>query len=346
MNSSAASGATLVGAATRRPSRPGSAASQDPLFSTVEPRHALSVESLAKSYGAREAVKGVSFGVDAGEIYGLLGPNGAGKTSILSILATARRPSGGDARILGASVVKDPAGVRRAIGLVPQDISLYPGLTAEENLRFFGQAYGLSGRELNARIEELLFEVGLEARGREPVVGFSGGMKRRLNLAVGVIHRPQVVLVDEPTVGVDPQSRERIFDIVRRLRDAGAALLYTTHYLEEAERLCDRIGIIDDGAIIASGTLSELIGSAAAEGEVIEVEGLGADFDPGQLRAARGVQKIEHGDGAVRLFVSRAVDVLAPLGAALEKMPGARVFIRTERLEDYFLRLTGRRLRD
>jgi ABC-2 type transport system ATP-binding protein len=174
------------------------------------------------------------------------------------MIATERNPTGGDARVLGHSVTREPRWVQQRLGVVPQEISLYPKLTAAENVRFFGQMFEVPRAELSARVEELLDRVGLLPRSNDPVDTFSGGMKRRLNLVVSLVHRPQVILLDEPTVGVDPQSRENIFGLVRSIKDAGAAVLYTTHYMEEAERLCDRIGIMDAGEIIASGTLDAL----------------------------------------------------------------------------------------
>src|SRR5262245_14542264 len=205
----------------------------------AEPRFpgpvALQVEGLRKQYGAKEAVAGVSFEVREGEVFGLLGPNGAGKTTTIAMLATQRRPSAGEATLFGHRLSTEVTVVRRLIGLVPQDLAVYPMLTAAENLRFFGRVYGVKGADLEGRIDELLEFVGLAGRRDEYVGTFSGGMKRRLNLAVGLVHRPQVILLDEPTVGVDPQSREHIFAIVRRLREAGNATLYAPHSPDAAQ---------------------------------------------------------------------------------------------------------------
>lgn len=218
----------------------------------------VTVRRLTKRFGDRTAVDNISFEIRSGEIFGLLGPNGAGKSTTVNILSTYLPPDSGDVMIAGLSV-RDGMDVKRRVGVAPQEIALYDDLTALENLNFFARLYDLPRAERKARAQEVLVQVGLTDRAREPVKGFSGGMKRRLNLALGILHRPAFLMLDEPTVGVDPQSREKIFEIIRELRDAGATLLYTTHYMEEAEQLCDRIAIIDDGRIIAMGTLEELL---------------------------------------------------------------------------------------
>ncbi|HWN57627.1 MAG TPA: ABC transporter ATP-binding protein, partial [Methylomirabilota bacterium] len=208
---------------------------------------ALRVVGLSKYYGPTSAVSGLNFEIREGEIFGLLGPNGAGKTSTIAMLATQRRPSGGDALLFGRSASREPYQVRQMIGFAPQEVSLYPQLTAAEYLQFFGRIYGVNRAELSDRIDALLTMVGLEADGDARVGTFSGGMKRRLNLAVSIVHRPKLILLDEPTAGVDPESREQILNIIGGLRDSGSAILYTTHYMEEAERLCDRVGILNEG---------------------------------------------------------------------------------------------------
>ncbi len=218
----------------------------------------VDARELRKTFGDREVVKGVSFQINAGEIFGLLGPNGAGKSTTINMLATYLEPSGGTATIAGISI-SNVAGAKRMIGLVPQEIALYDEMSAERNMHFFGEIYGVTGSTLAARTDELLDLVGLLDRKKDRVETFSGGMKRRLNLAVGLIHEPPLLMLDEPTVGVDPQTREAIFELAERLTQNGTAILYTTHYMEEAERLCDRIAIIDEGQIIAKGTLDQLL---------------------------------------------------------------------------------------
>src|SRR5215510_8554763 len=316
----------------------------------AEPRFpgpvALQVEGLRKQYGAKEAVAGVSFEVREGEVFGLLGPNGAGKTTTIAMLATQRRPSAGDATLFGHRLSTEVRVVRRLIGIVPQDLAVYPMLTAAENLRFFGRVYGVEGVELEERIDELLKFVGLEGPRDEYVATFSGGMKRRLNLAVGLVHRPKVILLDEPTAGVDPHSRERIFAIVRRLRAADNAILYVTHYMEEAEELCDRLGIMDQGKLTAVGTLDELLARLGCA-ETIEVRGLAPGADVSLLKAARGMCRVESHDGVTRLFVHNAAQFLAPLQQAISRSSGpVHVKMGPLSLEHLFLHLIGKELRD
>jgi ABC-2 type transport system ATP-binding protein len=307
---------------------------------------ALRVVGLSKSYGTTTAVSGLNFEIGAGEIFGLLGPNGAGKTTTIAMLATQRQPSEGDATLFGHSACKDPCRVRQMIGLAPQEISLYPALTAAENLQFFGRIYGVAKRELRDRIDELLALVGLETHRDDQVSIFSGGMKRRLNLAVSLVHRPKLILLDEPTAGVDPQSREQILKIIGGLRDEGNAILYTTHYMEEAERLCDRLGILSEGKLVAVGTLDALL-SNLEFAEIIEVRGLPEGIDLASMQALGGVSRVERGDGMVRLYVKRAADFLWPLQKIISRSDrNVRLKIVPLSLENLFLHLTGRELRD
>jgi ABC-2 type transport system ATP-binding protein len=298
---------------------------------------ALRVEAISKHYGDISAVRDVSFDVHQGEVFGLLGLNGAGKTTLISMLATERRPSAGDAVLLGRSIRDERRLVRQVIGVAPQEIALYPMLTAAENLRFFGRIYGVRGAELADRVEQLLDFVGLQDRSDDRVATLSGGMKRRLNLAVALVHRPNLILLDEPTAGVDPQSREEILNLVRRIRDEGNAILYTTHYMDEAEGLCDRLGILNRGKLVAVGTLDELLRNLDFS-EVIELKGLSPRTD---LRALAGVCRIERGDGLVRLFVKRAADFLEPLQKIVGRDRSARIRIAPISLENLFLYLTG-----
>ena len=307
---------------------------------------ALRVEALRKCYGAVQAVAGLNFEIHAGEVFGLLGPNGAGKTTTIAVLATQLRPTSGDATVFGHSVRHDVAIVRRMLGVVPQEISLYPKLTAAENIKFFGRMYGVPKDELGQRVDELLEMVGLEARRNDFVDIFSGGMKRRLNLAVSLVHRPTLLLLDEPTVGVDPHSREHLFTIVRRLRSEGVAILYTTHYMEEAERLCDRLAIMDEGKVIALGRFDELLAQVGCS-EVVELRGLPPGADLSRLQTTPGVCRMESHDDVTRVYVSKATAVLAPLQQALSRYPeNVTVQITPLSLEDLFLQLTGKELRD
>ena len=306
----------------------------------------LRVDSLQKRYGEINAVAGVSFDVSEGEVLGLLGPNGAGKTTVISILATERAPSGGDATLFEHSIRKEPKIVRHMIGIAPQDIAIYPMLTAAENLRFFGRIYDVSGAVLENRIGELLHLVGLEKRSNDYAGTFSGGMKRRLNLAAALVHSPPVLLLDEPTAGVDLQSRDHIFEIVRRLREAGTAILYTTHYMEEAEGLCDRVGIMSQGKLVAIGTLDALLANLGCR-EIIEVRGLPPDTDLTAVQGVGEVCRVERTDRVMRLFVKNAAHLLEPLQKIIRrsKQP-VHLKITPISLEHLFLQLTGSELRD
>ena len=234
----------------------------------------LHVDALKKSYGAVEAVKTVSFAIERGQLVGLLGPNGAGKTTTVSMIAGLIAPDHGHVRVAGAELSGDTDATKRRIGLVPQDLAIYDELSALDNLRFFGALYGLTGTALTRAIADTLALVGLTDRATSLVKTFSGGMKRRLNLAAGLLHDPDILLLDEPTVGVDPQSRNAIFDNLEALRARGKALLYTTHYMEEVERLADRVGVIDHGVVIADDTLAGLY--ARGEGATRRAAGSGS----------------------------------------------------------------------
>ncbi len=220
----------------------------------------LEVDNLAKKYGDFEAVKGIQFSVEDGEVFGLLGPNGAGKTQTISMLTGVIPPTSGTARIGGFDIRTQMDQVKKINGLVPQDLALYPTLSARANLDFFGRVYGLHGKELKARVEDVLRVVALTERADQAVDKFSGGMKRRVNIAAGLVHQPRLFFLDEPTVGVDPQSRNHIFESVQRLnRERGMSIVYTSHYMEEVELLCSRVAIIDGGQIIALDTIKNLI---------------------------------------------------------------------------------------
>src|SRR5207248_431937 len=220
----------------------------------------LRIEALAKRFGELTAVDGVGLELNSGECLGLLGPNGAGKSTLIRSIVGRVIPNSGKVSIFGSPA--DSPGARMALGWIPQELALYPRLTCRENLEAFGQYHGLRRGALSAAVAWCLEWAGLADRANETVASFSGGMKRRLNMAAGLIHRPKVILMDEPTVGVDPQSRNRIFEMIEKLRDQGASIIYTTHYMEEAERLCDRVAIIDHGRIIALGTREELVRNA------------------------------------------------------------------------------------
>ncbi len=308
----------------------------------------IEVEQLRKSYGELVAVDAVSFTVRSGEIFGLLGPNGAGKTTTIHCLSGLLAPDRGRIRIMGLDIRRDGAAARRRLGLVPQDVALYEDLTAEENLAFWGGACGLRGRELRERVREALELTGLEAHARRRVKQFSGGMKRRLNFACGVLHRPPVLLLDEPAVGVDPQSRVRLLELVRDQARAGVCVLYTTHYMEEAEALCDRLGIMDRGHMIAQGTLSELR-ARVGERDTLRLRGIfPAAAAHTALAGERDVDILQASEDSLLLAVREGERRLAGLLAALNSA-GAEVREATlaqPSLETLFLRLTGKELRE
>jgi ABC-2 type transport system ATP-binding protein len=310
----------------------------------------LRTTNLTKSFGSVQAVRELSFNIRRGEVFSLLGPNGAGKTTTISMLSCLLEPTDGDAAIAGHSIRTDPASVKTAIGVVPQEIALYPMLSARENLTFWGQMYGLSGATLRARTDELLQIVGLEDRARDRVETFSGGMKRRINIAVGLLHRPQLVFMDEPTVGIDPQSRRNILDMVQSLNREGMTVLYTTHYMEEAQELSDRVGIIDHGELIALGTLEELT-RLVGEQDALVLETGDTPPPPALLRALAaldGVAKVDAEDGQLRLLAENGNALLPDIITATNKFDVrvTNVAIEEPNLEAVFLHLTGRALRD
>ena len=310
----------------------------------------LEVQQLVKKYGEKTAVNGISFEILESEIFSLLGPNGAGKTTTISVLSTLLSPTSGDAVIGGHSVTKEPMAVRKLIGVVPQDIALYEELTARENLSFWGQMYNLSGKELNTRIDQVLEQVGLSSHAKERIRTFSGGMKRRVNIGVGLLHKPRLLFMDEPTVGIDPQSRRAILDSVKELNRNGMTVLYTTHYMEEAQELSHRVGIIDHGDLIALGTQAELT-SQVGEYESLQLELGEMDDAVGlaeTLRKVEGVAQANVVDHNVILVTTSTEKVLAPaVSCATERnIKIHSVTIQEPNLEAVFLHLTGRALRD
>jgi ABC-2 type transport system ATP-binding protein len=308
------------------------------------------VRDLAKSYNGHPAVRGVTFSVRAGEAFGLLGPNGAGKTTTISMLACLLDPTAGDASIGGHSVRTEGMAVRRIIGVVPQEIALYPTLSARENLRFWARMYDVAGDVAGRRVEEALDVVGLRDRGDDRIDTYSGGMKRRINIAVGLLHQPRVLILDEPTVGVDPQSRTNILDTVKTLNRRGLTVLYTSHYMEEVEFLCDRIAIMDLGRVIAMGTQKELR-LQVGERDLIRIATQTARVDAALLDALRTLP----GTDDVRMHDDQ-LEVLTPTGRRLlpqivtqfvqRDVPILAIEVREPNLESLFLQLTGKGLRD
>jgi len=309
---------------------------------------AIEVQDLHKTRGENKAVQGVSFDVARGEIFSLLGPNGAGKTTTILMLSCLLRPDEGDALVMGHSVRRDPMGVKSVLGVVPQDIALYEDLSARENLTFWGKMYGMRGAPLKQRVDEVLDIIGLTDRAKGRVGKFSGGMKRRVNIGVALLHKPQVIFMDEPTVGIDPQSRRNILDSVVALKNQGMTVLYTTHYMEEAQELSDHIAIMDHGQLIAMGTHEELV---KIVGEMDRIT-LTINAESGRVseawRAVRGVQRIDAQDGTIGLLVNDSNQVLPRLfdAASASGVRITSVDIQEPNLEAVFLHLTGRALRD
>ena len=335
----------------------------------------LEAEDLVKKYGNLTAVDGVSFTVEEGEVFGLLGPNGAGKTTTISMLTGVLEPTSGTARIGGHDILAEEKAAKRLSGLVPQDLALYPTLSARTNLQFFGRIYGLHGRELGERVDDLLAIVALSDRANDPIEKYSGGMKRRINIAAGLVHQPRLLFLDEPTVGVDPQSRNHIFESVQRLnRERQMSIIYTSHYMEEVELLCNRVAIVDQGRIIAMDTIRNLI--AMLGGGVIQIGIHGVD--DGILAAIRALPAVSDAnlvappappippgtaageeeaapmapaapDGElVKIECKRSQDALVQVFGLLgeRELSFTSVEIFEPNLESVFLHLTGKKLRE
>jgi ABC-2 type transport system ATP-binding protein len=306
----------------------------------------LEVSDVRKSYGHIEALRGVTFNVEENELFGLLGPNGAGKTTLISIMSCLMAPSAGEARIDGKPIRLNDLDSRRNIGLVPQDLAIYGELTARENLTFFGRLYGLQGSELNRRVDEVLETIALGDRAKDRVNTFSGGMKRRLNLGVSILHKPKLLLLDEPTTGVDPQSRNRIFEEVRQLNAQGMTIVYTSHYMEEVQALCSRIGILDGGKLIACDTVPRLL--RLLEGRIrLRVNAVPPSFRQ-RVQALANMQLAEPQPNVLELACKEPARTLVELVPLLQEFKVEPLELETQEpnLERVFLHLTGRALRD
>ena len=306
------------------------------------------VNRLRKEYGDLAAVEEISFEAEPGRIFGLLGPNGAGKSTTIGCMSGLLKPTAGTCHIMGHDVVQDPMAAKKQLGVVPQELALYEDLSAAENLSFWGGAYGLRGSSLKRRVGELLELIGLQDRAREAVKKYSGGMKRRLNFACGIVHQPKVLLLDEPTVGVDPQSRVRLLDLVREQAASGTCVLYTTHYMEEAETLCDQLAIVDHGNLIASGSLAELQ-AILGEKDLLRLSG---QFPDGEiavaLHAMEGLEIVQAEEEMLTLAMRNASEMLPAVFSTLEKA-GAIIretTVTRPSLETLFIKLTGKELRE
>ena len=307
----------------------------------------IEVSQLSKSYGNIIALDNISFTAKSGEIFGLLGPNGAGKSTAINCISGLISASEGSVSINGYNIANDAVKAKQSLGLVPQDLALYEELSAHENLLFWGSAYGLSGSALEQRIQQVLIDVGLESRQKEAVKQFSGGMKRRLNFACAILHKPAALLLDEPTVGVDPQSREHLLQAIINLKQQGTAVIYTTHYMEEAERICDNLAIIDQGKIIAAGTVNDLR-VQVGERDLITIKGLFKQLDDKTLLEKLTAEVLEFSEAEIRILIADASKRLTEVLNVVEKNYGkvSQVSIQQANLESLFIKLTGRALRD
>ncbi len=308
----------------------------------------VEVRGLVKRFGELTAVDHVDFTIAEGEMFGLLGPNGAGKTTTISMISCLLEPTEGEITVAGHSIREQQTALKRTLGVVPQEIALYSTLSAAENLAFWGRMYGLSGAKLKSAVEEALELAGLADRSKERVEKYSGGMKRRINIAAGILHKPKVLLMDEPTVGIDPQSRNHILETVKDLNDSGMTVLYTSHYMEEVEYLCDRIAIMDHGRIIAMGTLNELRDVVGGMDVISVSVGEVSEGVLAAVGAINGVKGVNRSEGTMEVLTPGSGSILGKLVATLES-EGAHVTsvtVTEPNLESVFLHLTGKSLRD
>lgn len=308
----------------------------------------LKVENLYKSFGSIKAVDGISFEVNKGEVFGLLGPNGAGKSTTISMVSTLFPPTKGEVLFEGNNIFAKENSLRKNLGVVPQDIALYPTLTGYENLHFWGSMYGLKGSGLKKRINEVSEVIGLNGRLKDRVDKYSGGMKRRLNIGAALLHKPELLIMDEPTVGIDPQSRNHILDTVLELNRQGMTIIYTSHYMEEVEYLCSRICIMDQGRIIASGTQEELVELIKGETQIsLKLDKTNKDII-GELGLIMGVTKAELVQDEVVVLTKNGDTLLAEIIAKITEHGGriSSIDVKKPNLESVFLHLTGKALRD
>lgn len=308
----------------------------------------LQITNLRKGFGNRVAVKGVSFHVKRGELFGLLGPNGAGKSTVISMICGLLQPDQGDVLVDGISVLKQPVKVKEKIGVVPQDIALYGDMSALDNLLFWGQMYGLSRKKALKKAEEVLEVVGLSDRKKDKLAGFSGGMKRRINIGAAIMHEPELLIMDEPTVGIDPQSRNHILEMVKSFNARGMTVIYTSHYMEEVEYLCSRIAIMDEGEIIALGTkeelVSRLIGVSSMELKVDRF----SETLVSHIQKIPGVTRVAREEEGLTIFAENPKERLGDvvLAAKGEGVAVTSLEVKEPNLETLFLTITGRKLRD
>ncbi|MDD3839959.1 MAG: ABC transporter ATP-binding protein [Clostridia bacterium] len=308
----------------------------------------IEVRKLEKKFDSVAAVSGIDFNVQKGEIFGLLGPNGAGKSTVISMMCGLIKPTNGDVIIDGQSILKNAGKVKKLLGVVPQDVALYPTLTARENLGFWGRMYGLSGEFLQTKVEQVLDIIGLKNREDERIDRYSGGMKRRVNIAVALLNDPELLIMDEPTVGIDPQSRNHILETVKKLNRQGMTVIYTSHYMEEAEYLCDRVGVMDYGKIIALGTNQQL---KKMVGEQDRIEIVVDRIYQEAIQHIRSIQSVKEAtvqENSISIMARDGSSILAELLGILTGYDSGikTVSVHQPNLESVFLHLTGRALRD
>ena len=308
----------------------------------------LKVENLYKEFGNIKAVNSISFEVKKGQVFGLLGPNGAGKSTIISMISTLIEPTKGDILFEGKSILKDSKSIRQKLGVVPQDIALYPTLTGYDNLSFWGSVYGLKGSDLKKRILDVSDIIGLNGRLKDRVDKYSGGMKRRLNIGAALLHKPDLLIMDEPTVGIDPQSRNHILDTVLELNKQGMTIIYTSHYMEEVEYLCNELCIMDEGNIIAYGSQQELVDLVKEKTQINLKLNKIDDVVIDSLKEIQGVHDVKINDNVINLFGSSTDVLLADIIAKITENGWLieTIDVKKPNLESVFLHLTGKALRD
>lgn len=308
----------------------------------------IELRNLVKRYGSSLAVDNISLKIEKGEIFGLLGPNGAGKSTTIKMIMGLLKPNRGEIYVKGMDVRKDSLAVKRLLGLVPQDIAIYDGITARENVEFFGKLYGLRGKNLKNGADEALEFTGLKDKEKEKPKKFSGGMKRRLNIACAIVHQPEIIIMDEPTVGIDAQSRNHILDSVKELNKRGTTIIYTSHYMEEVESIAKRVGIIDYGKLIALGTKDELKKQLSTD-EKILIEASNIRFNPvDEIKKLNGITNVSLKENKIEILTPNAQQVLQDILFVLSKenVTVRNISLQEPDLENVFLALTGRNLRD
>ncbi len=308
----------------------------------------LETVKLSKSFKNKLVVEEVNLFLDEGESVGLLGPNGAGKSTTISMIASLIKPTSGDVKLNGKSTIKDSSEIRKLLGVVPQEIALYKELSAYENLKFFGRAYQVSKQDLEERIQYVLEKVGLKERQKELIKTFSGGMKRRINIAAALLHKPKILILDEPTVGIDPQSRNHILQTVKELNKTGTTVLYTSHYMEEVEQLCNRVYIMDHGKIIASGTKDELLSILSSEDTIHVQLNKRTESFISKIKTLASVLQVEVMEDGLKIIARKGSNLLRDLiyTAEQEEIQIVNYNVEIPSLEDVFLHLTGKTLRD